>query len=71
MARKTRIFKLQLRGEAPIEIVADSKLDALCQAMDVKRQLNNYRVIDFREVSQTNNIINSIRFEQQFNNIFA
>ena len=71
MARKTRIFKLQLRGEAPIEIVADSKLDALCQAMDVKRQLNNYRVIDFREVSQTNNIINSIRFEQQFNNVFA
>ena len=71
MARKTRIFKLQLRGEAPIEIVADSKLDALCEAMDVKRQLNNYRVIDFREVSQTNNIINSIRFEQQFNNVFA
>lgn len=66
-----RKFRLTLRGEAPIDLVADSKLDAQCQAMDVKRRLNNYRVIDFREVKETSNIINSIRFEQQFNNVFA
>ncbi len=68
MARK---FRLTLRGERPIDLIADSKLDTQCQAMDLKRKLNNYRVIEFKEVEQAHNVMNRIRFEQQFNNIFA
>ena len=66
-----RYFRLVLRGEKPIEIIADSKLDAQCQAMDAKRHLKNYRVLEFREVEPTHNVLNQIRFERQFNNIFA